>query len=277
MLKTWEARRYEKILETGRTKPLVIECIRSPLAENSEGEIFNKLRKTFVVKTLGNPGVYEIGLFCEVFGNLIARELGINTPEPALIHLSPEFVGVVAPHLKNSGIQLTAGLAAGCEYLAPGLSPVLPGTFLNDDELDQAIRIFGFDLLTQNPDRTRQKADGNGNGSVNCASRSGTLVAFDFELCFSFLFSFGIQPKPWQVSKLPFFQSHIFRQSLQSRTLDFTDFFSRLKSLSSGRLDVLSSDLPEPWRGRASDACEHILQVVKKASQFEVELRRCLK
>jgi hypothetical protein len=279
MLKTWEARRLETVLQNGKTKPLVIECVRSSIFENGDTDLDpSKVKKLFVVKSTGNPEIHEASLFCELFGNILARDLGINTPEPVLVNLSPEFIQSLTLVSLPSGLRLRPGLAAGCEFI-PRLTQVVPGSFLNDDELSQAFRILAFDLLTQNPDRTREKADGVGNGNVNCASRSGKLLAFDFELCFSFLYalSFGKNPKPWQVSKLPFARSHVFRIPLQDRTLDPEDFLSRLKGLSVARLTELSSSIPESWCSRFPEVCSHISQVAKNTPQFEIELRRCLK
>jgi hypothetical protein len=76
-------------------------------------------------------------LFCEVFGNLLARELGIATPIPALVNLSPEFVQAVSPLVAEYGISLTAGLGSGCEYLHGGLTPAVPGAFLTQDEVER--------------------------------------------------------------------------------------------------------------------------------------------
>ena len=94
MLQTFEARRLEFVLEKGRTRPLVIQCRRKPLApdEGQDNDRVSKKPFLMVVKAIGLPEVNEINLFCEVVGNVLAREMGVNTPNPALVYLTPEFV-----------------------------------------------------------------------------------------------------------------------------------------------------------------------------------------
>lgn len=65
-IEVWQAARFDRVLEGGRTKPLVLECER----QNDEGEWQTE---GFVVKTLGNPEVNERSLFAELVGNLLAR------------------------------------------------------------------------------------------------------------------------------------------------------------------------------------------------------------
>jgi len=85
VLDTWKADRLERVLTNGRTRPLVVSCSRITPAGDDDSEMPNgdlRDRKRFVVKALGNPEVTEQGLFSEVFGNLLARELNVNTPPP---------------------------------------------------------------------------------------------------------------------------------------------------------------------------------------------------
>jgi hypothetical protein len=131
VLDTWFAARVEKVLKSGRTKPLVLNCLRkteeSSIAEHGQ----------FVVKCLGLPEVTERSSFCKVVGNLLARELGVNTPSPALIDLGKTFVEVANLVLAGDGIRIQ-----------------IVGTPLAPEEVPQAALLYGFDLLVQNPDRT---------------------------------------------------------------------------------------------------------------------------
>ena len=93
MLDIWEAERLEDVLGTGRTYPLVIECVRRATA-TPEGERRDpgggrgSDRRVMVVKALGLPEVTPSSPCAELFGSLLARELGIDTPSPALVDLA---------------------------------------------------------------------------------------------------------------------------------------------------------------------------------------------
>ncbi|MEK6407473.1 MAG: hypothetical protein AABN34_10950 [Acidobacteriota bacterium] len=110
MIETWEAQRFEKVLDVGRTRPLVVDCAYySPASSDEERSEGSPDHRLMVVKSLGHPEVTETSLLCEVFGNVVARELDIATPTPALVNLSPEFVHAVGPLVAEYGISLTQG------------------------------------------------------------------------------------------------------------------------------------------------------------------------
>ncbi|MEK6300669.1 MAG: hypothetical protein AABO41_08115 [Acidobacteriota bacterium] len=270
MIETWEAQRFEKVLDVGRTRPLVVDCAyyssASSEEETSESPPDHRL---MVVKSVGHPEVTETSLFCEVFGNLLARELGVATPTPALVNLSPEFVQAVSPLVAEYGISLTPSLGSGCEYLHGGLTPAVPGAFLTQEEVEQATLIYGFDLLVQNPDRRWDRP--------NCASLAGSLIAFDFERSFSFLLPIigGLAP-PWEVSRHGIGANHLFYSILKAKAPSWTPLIVRLRALTAERLEQLASALPGAWQSEAARVREHITEVIMNLPQFELELQRSL-
>lgn len=271
MTETWEARRFEKVLEAGRTRPLVVDCAYYPPASSNETDTSASPpdHRLMVVKSLGHPEVTEISLFSEVFGNVLARELGVATPTPALVNLSPEFVDAVGPLVAEYGVSLTPGLGSGCEYLYGGLTPAIPGGFLTQEEVQQATLIYGFDLLVQNPDRRRDKP--------NCASLAGSLIAFDFERCFSFLLPIiGGLAQPWEVSRHGIAGTHLFHSVLKARAPSWTPLIGRLRALTAERLDQLLSALPGAWQAGVAKVREHITKVIMNLPEFELELQRSL-
>jgi hypothetical protein len=168
------------MLSSGRTRPLVVECSRSHTLvtdEDSQTSSDQKESSLLVVKGFDLPEITSFGLFSEVFGNQLARGFGIDTPAPTLVHLSIPFVEATNFVLRREKLALRPGIASGCEYFR-GYSNVSTQS-LSSDELEQAIRIYGFDLLAQNPDRTVLRP--------NCATRSRRFKVFDFEMAFSFV------------------------------------------------------------------------------------------
>lgn len=272
MLDTWNAERLEHVLEKGRTRPMVVRCTKVPSATADDPEApFDDTpeRKSFVVKALGHPEVTEKNLFSEIFGNLLARELEVSTPAPALITLGSEFVRAAGPSLKRDhGINLREGLGVGCEYFRHGFTSIVPGIPLDEEETLQARNIFGFDLLAQNPDRNRRK--------VNCALLSGNLIAYDFELAFSFLYPIIGQKEPWEVSQHGLCKEHVFQPMLRKKRVDFKPFVELVGELSEVRLQTLLGAVPDAWQEWGETVCCHFGKVVANVSKLEVELRRSL-
>ena len=114
------------------------------------------------------------------------------------------------PEVVSNGIKLQSGLGVGVEYLR-GLTTVEPSLILQlPRELAQAATIYAFDMLVQNPDRTRKRR-------TNCAQWHGNLLAFDFELCFSFALLLLGEAEPWKVDD-KMAREHLFHPSLRSST-----------------------------------------------------------
>jgi len=175
------------IKRNGATKPLVVEC------EYTDEDI--PIRKTLLVKASGLPQIFSLNLYCETLGNLLAREFGIETPEPFIVRIDENFVQATRKTLWEESITLKVGLSVGCEYFSQGFTAVKSNLFFTKEKLEQAVMIYGFDLITQNPDRRET--------NPNCAIKGDKIIAFDFEKSLSFLFNVigkGIQP--WEVSKL---------------------------------------------------------------------------
>jgi len=272
LIETWEAQRLERIILFGRTKPLLIECWRSPdpsVFEEDEELIEGTDSALCVVKGFNLPEVNSFGLFCEVFGNLLARQLGLDTPAPCLVHLSEPFVNAVNPILGRNGLNLRPGIASGCEYFSGGYSNVVPPE-LSFRELEQATSIYAFDLLVQNPDRLPQRP--------NCAVRSGDFKVYDFETAFSFALLIGDVSKPWEVSRHGIGAKHLFHSALQRNKdeLNWKPFIEALKRIDEDTIDGMMEGLPQDWLDHAPKVRAHLLDVVKNARRFEFELQRSL-
>jgi hypothetical protein len=274
MLHTWEAERLEGVLTSGRTKPLIVECVKfAPAAqiesEDEDPSATTVERRLMVIKASGLPEVTEGTLFNEVFGNLLAREMGINTPSPCLAHLSLDFVQATSAALSRYNLRVAPGLAAGSEYFHGGFSNVAVQS-LSAVEVLQASLVFAYDLLVQNPDRVPLRP--------NCGSRSGTIMVYDFETAFSFLLLIGAQPHPWQVSRHGIAPNHLFFNVLKQRKAEITwkPILEGLRRLTPERLEEMTTALPLDWRQRCEEVRNHITNVGRNLDKFELELQRSL-
>lgn len=264
MLEILDARRLEKIFKSGRTHPLVIDCEKQIQGQKSGSASLHLM----VVKARGLPEVSEQSLFCELFGNLLARELGISTPNPALIRLSPNFVDQANQVLASDHIQIQVGIGVGCEYF-PQFYPITENGNMKPEEVEQATRIYAYDLLVQNPDRRQDKP--------NCANHKGQIVAYDFELCFTFLMALiGVKTSPWEITKHGICLKHFFRTALRAKEVSWAPFLGALQALHKSRLDVIIGELPEGWKQWGLAVQRHIEQVIINIREFEFELQRSL-
>jgi hypothetical protein len=209
-------------------------------------------------------------MFSEVYGNLIARHFGVNTPQPALVNISQSFVDAMGISNQTRDIPLAPGQGVGCEYLR-GLAPVVPIASRNNEEDAHIQAIYGVHLLTQNPDRRIDKP--------NCAAYRGGIFAFDFELTFSFLLPLiGSQPDPWAVDEQGIGKRHLFYNDLRTRQheLDWKPFLRNLEALTVARMVDMFQGLPGDWREYADRVMAHIESVRLHPSKFEDALRRSL-
>jgi hypothetical protein len=268
VLETWEAKRLERIISSGRTRPLVIECSRSSdeIEDDSGVSSEDSLK---VVKAFDLPEISDFSLFSELFGNSLARVLGLETPEPCLVHISGPFANSANVILGREGLTLKAGLASGCQYFSGGYRNVIPET-LSVDELQEAAQIYAFDLLVQNPDRVKQRP--------NCAMSSAGITTYDFETAFSFVFVIGKQALPYEVSKHNLAKNHLFYPALRARKkeLDWKPFVSRLRKVTQIELERMTAGFPPAWLAHFPEVSAHILTTVEHARDFELELRRSL-
>lgn len=254
----WRATEFESVFERSRTKPLVLWCEH----KDDDGKVESK---RFLVKSPGHPEVLESNLFAELFGNLLARELGIQTPRPAIIVLTEPLVKSIQPLLPKE-IQLRVGFGVGCEYLSP-ITPLLSDWKMPLALRPQASMIYGLDLVTANVDRRI--------GNSNCALWNQALLAYDFECSFSFLHAlFG--PRPWIVSQLGIAQHHVFQRELKAVGTDWAPFINAFKLLDARRFDEIVKDFPIPWLSNSQRVFEYLLEAGEHHAQLAFELETSL-
>jgi hypothetical protein len=258
LLEVWEARRLERVLKSGRTKPVVLECV---LENPQESAV-----RLMVVKAMGPAEVTETGLMCELFGGLLARELGIQSPQCALVNISPQMAQALRPRLQPPGFR--AGFGVGSEFMRGGLTTVIPEMTLMPEEHVQAARLYAFDLLVQNPDRRTD--------NPNCAYLGKDIFAFDFEMCFSFLHLIFPQANPWEVSQHGIGDSHIFHGALYNHFVNWKPFVQELSRLTEERLMQITTRLPLEWQANTAAIRAHLLSVAAHPKEFELELQRSI-
>lgn len=265
MLIECDALRLEEIKRNGSTKPLVIEC------EYSDENI--PKRKTLLVKTLGLPRITALDLYCETLGNLLAREFGITTQEPFIVRIEDDFIRLNQKPLWEENIKLKSGLGTGCSYFDPGVTILKSNMYLSKEKFEQAVMIYAFDLITQNPDRTEN--------NPNCAVKGDTIIAFDFEKSLSFLFPIiGQKINPWELSKLNLSGNnrHVFKSNLKAREneINWQPLIEKMKQINKEKIEELCSLIPTEFGNYTDKICEHFASIISNSKHLEIELQRSL-
>ena len=269
MVEIWEARRLANVLQTGRTRPVIMDCelVLEPPILSSEhlGEhVFDN--RLMVVKGLGSPELTLTGMANEMFGNLLAREFGIFTGEPAVVNISQTLAHSIRPSLNPH--CLNAGLAAGSELHRAGLVAINPYITYLPEEIAEIARLYAFDLLVQNADRQKDNA--------NCAMSGKRVFAYDFETCFSFLQLFGTLPNPWELSTFGIHEKHVLREVLRRQNINWTPFVDNLSLLTETRILEIASKLPTEWQANIPAISAHLLVMAEHASELAIELQRSI-
>jgi hypothetical protein len=258
ILRRWEAEFLEQVLP-GRTHPIVLNCVQA-------GPNRGPLRQSFVTKALGLPEVTVRGLACELFGNILARELGVRTPTAGIIDIGVDVADALNVALTTRNLSISAGLAVGSSFMRPLTAVVSHVPQATEPE---AVGLFGFDLMVQNPDRREN--------NPNCAMFEDQLLAFDFELCFSFLLPIlGLRAEPWAVSQHGIAKTHVMYRRLHQRRPGWASILSAIAALTPEKIVTMSNLVPETWRHELAGIDVHLAALIDAAVELESELQRSI-
>lgn len=262
-LRTFAARRFERVLEEGRTYPLVLGCGAAQATDQAPSK---------VVKAIGCPEVTcTRSMVCEIVGNAVARRMGVPTPEPCLVALSPQVADSVNEALRSAGFEfrVQSGEAAGCELLR--LAPYSVGQALSTEQRTQAAKLYVFDMLSQNTDRRALK--------VNCGLTKSDLVAFDFETCFQHLFLpivGGLGGEHWEPSKCIEPGAHLFHGLVKTAPPGRDAVAGWVAGLSPVWWEELYESLPDSWRHEALQIWGAVRQIAEHSAEFANDINRSL-
>jgi HipA-like kinase len=162
---------YHRKMSSGRTKPMLFSC------EDQKGNPAGE----FVVKLKGGVNNGVTGLTSELLSSLLAEFLGIAAPEPALIDLDSSLAEVLPERdaeeaeiiRKSAGVNFWTRLRTGGYRIWPVDMAIPIGL------RQEAVDIFAFDALIQNPDRRYD--------NPNILWRDEEMFVIDHESAFSFI------------------------------------------------------------------------------------------
>lgn len=253
---------FHRFLDNGRTTPAIFSCKDRKTGDAGE----------YVVKLRGGMERRERGLTCELYASMLGAYFGMSCPRAAIVLIEEDLANVIGEELSGDDgkaeiIRESIGLNFGTQFLTnltvwPVDKPVL------GPMQDAATKVFAFDALIQNPDRTFN--------NPNLGSRNEDLFIFDHELGFSFLLDIFPSRTPWKLETEDYLGRHVFARALNHVPFP-ADFLQRLSGLSQEVFAYFSEQVPNGWKSEDLPKIEsHLALMSEHAAEFAEEVTRRL-
>lgn len=254
------ADKFHRFMEKGRTSPAIFSCT------GTQGE------SDFVVKLRGGMEFGTGALLCELYASMLAGYFGISCPRPAIVLIEDDLAESIAHYLVGDErgrriMRNSIGLNFGSQFLTNLLPwPVdmdIPGNMEG-----AATRIFAFDALIQNPDRSFK--------NPNLGTRGDDLFVYDHECAFSFLVNLLQTERPWLLNSEIYLENHVFAKLLRRAPFPL-NFLESLADLSAEVIKQFSDQIPNEWRSLHLGKIEsHLLLMQEHSAEFANEVTRRL-
>lgn len=239
---------FVKPMRTGANEPWLTLC---------KDEHDN--RDEYVVKF---HGVLHRNIIKEYAAAYLAACLNVRTAPAAFIEVPEKLVQNIHDTALRQKLEAKPNPHWGTKYLVGHKELTIDET-ISDGMISNKIRLFAFDMLIQNFDRTT-----NGIGKPNILVQGDEFVAIDHDKTFSctdFLTrSSGLEP--WQLRGSHEELSHVFKTSIyrygQSYNVSFAEFVNDLASIPNTTLDSMFNRMPPRWHDQEYE--QHILYHLNK-------------
>lgn len=180
-LRRFTAIQFRRKMERGQNCPFLVIGQSSDKSE----------RCPIVVKSRAGYANRPEAMLREMFGLLLARELGLTTPEPVFVEIQDGFDFGAADYPEHAElIRQSIGWNVGTIHLGDAWKPWIQGSAprsIPDETLESA---YAFDAMIQNSDR---EAD-----NPNLLWRGEELALLDFDKAFAFLRTEEQEDRPWR-------------------------------------------------------------------------------
>jgi len=257
-----EALRSGKVLSTGTTLPMSLEGVDRVTGERGQ----------FIVKFIKSPRMSEKASAKELIAAWIAMELDLPVVEPAIIHISQDFVESMRGYEGYVTASQSVGENFGSRY-RNGFQEILAGQKFSGRMEADSLRIFGFDLFITNADRGHQRSNVHTNGEE--------FLIFDHEMSFSHvsILSFVRSKRPWIISEheKTLYEKHVFYPYLKNKEQDFTTFASDLQRIDDSFWEKVETLLPPAWNTtEVAEIRDYLFEIVKHRDEFADQLIQTL-
>lgn len=234
-LPTIEALSAFELFDKGTTQPLGVWGVNTVSGERGQ----------YVVKFRNTGRMTATSLAFELIGAWMAKELDLPVVEPALVHISADFVETALKGEAGYRAALQSqGLNFGSKYVS-GFSNIPQAPLVLPSGLQKTVElIYVFDMFIANTDRGHQRP--------NVISNGADLLIYDHELAFSFLLMLpSLRNKtPWALNEADryLYEKHIFYKYLKAQKPDLTEPVLKLSCFDSVFWSKVYQNLPDDWK-----------------------------
>ncbi len=259
-LPTIQALSGDTLLGTGTTKPMLIRGVCTTTGEKSD----------YVAKFKNSPRMSIESSSRELIAAFIAMELELHVAEPVLVNVTPEFVETLIGKDGYKFASNSIGLNFGCKYFT-GYWEFIKGQNPNDNQYEEAEKIYAFDIFIANPDRRVDKQ--------NMLTDGDKVLIFDHELAFSFVMDIIKNPTPWLIgpADLSWIKNHYFYNILKQNKHNFDTFVESFNVLDSNFWSKVNVLIPKEWvTSQVNEIQSNLELLVKNRNHFLEQLYKSL-
>lgn len=229
MIERVAAIQFDKQASNGRTEPGFV------VAESVVGTDIE-----LIVKLSAKCDRGATSLAMELLCACLAGDLRLPIPQPYIVDLDADWMDSIADAGWANAARQSIPVAFGSRRVPAGFGQWVTGTHIAEPLMSTAAAVLLFDAIIDNPDRRQT--------NPNCLQRGDEIRIIDHELCFGPLL-IGWKP-PWEVGALQHMAtngSHIFRDALRGKDLDWAPIMDTWKELSDDTISDYEAVVPVEW------------------------------
>jgi hypothetical protein len=253
---------FYRRLGTGRSKPLIVECV-NPTTED---------KQVCVLKPTASMELGVKVVMTEYLGYQLAVALGMPVPAPCIIDIPIDFAQSIPDPGTRQLLEQSVGLNFGTVMKTQGYTTYPIDKPIPTEIFLATVDAFAFDVLLQNPDRTKK--------NPNLLANEGEIVLLDLELAFSFVDDILARRAPADslvAAKLTYMQDHVFYSGLRRKPINLNRFVGALGAIAPADIDGLRGLIPTPWRtGDVDPILQYLDHMVRNPNRIEQVVRELL-
>lgn len=247
------------VMESGANKPVHIRGF----------DVATQVKEEYVVKILASERMGDpAAAMRELLAAFIAKELDIPVAEPVVINLGNDFADLPGDAALKQRFYKSMGLNFGTRHVGVGFQVFALLSSFPVKLLAQAQDLIAFDLLIQNPDRTKEKP--------NMLTDGTHLVAIDHELAFSFDKILFAPVNLWQQTGdlRRWINELVLLSAVKGLAYNFDDFSMRMDNLNDHFWERAEELIPVPWMHDSFQSIKSkMLGFINQRKEFIDELK----
>lgn len=263
-----------------KVQHVLAESILKPLIESANKPFVisgvNKdslFKSEYVVKLSSSERMSPNAALREFLASLIALELEIPTPSPAIIEINSEFVETRRDFEDYARFEKSIGMNYGNEFLGENVVMFMPRDSESYTGFIKTLQeIFIFDIFIENSDRTYDKP--------NLLVNGKDIFVIDHEIAFGFILDVIQNLEPWRLNNalMHIIKNHCLYANLKGRHFLANDIFEKFHKLDKDFWKVTYDLLPTLWKINDFNKIRDYLQMkIDHIDEFKNEIMEVLK